>query len=85
MPDLPLFEAEAEKALRIFNRLRLPDVIGQPTMAEAGTEWLHPIVSALFGSYDERTHRRMVAGAVPPGAQEELEEFGAPRRSWSWP
>ncbi|WP_244486651.1 terminase large subunit [Aureimonas sp. Leaf324] len=60
VPDLPLFADEAEKALRIFNRLRLPDVIGQPTMAEAGTEWLHPIVSALFGSYDERSHRRMV-------------------------
>ncbi len=60
VPDLPLFEKEADKAERIFNRLRIPDVIGQPTMAEAGTEWLLPIVRAIFGAYDPATNRRMV-------------------------
>jgi phage terminase large subunit-like protein len=29
-------------------------------MAEAGTEWLHPIVAAIFGSYDQNAHRRMI-------------------------
>lgn len=60
VPDLPLFEAEAARAARIFNRLRIPDVIGRPTMAESGTEWLLPIVRAIFGSYDPATDRRMI-------------------------
>jgi phage terminase large subunit-like protein len=60
VPDLPLFEAEAARAERIFNRLRIPDVIGKPTMAESGTEWLLPIVRAIFGSYDPETNRRMI-------------------------
>lgn len=60
VPDLPLFEEEAARAVRIFNRLKIPDVIGQPTMAEAGTEWLLPIVSAIFGSYDPAINRRMI-------------------------
>src|SRR3954468_3890788 len=60
VPDLPLFAAEAERALRIFKRLRLPDVIGQPTLAEATGEWFLAIVAALFGSYDPVTNRRMI-------------------------
>lgn len=60
VPDLPLFRAEADRATRIFKRLRLPDVIGTPTMAEACGEWFFPIVEALFGSYDPTTNRRMI-------------------------
>ncbi|SFL18334.1 terminase large subunit [Methylorubrum salsuginis] len=60
VPDLPLFEGEAARAVRIFNRLRIPDVIGKPTMAEAGTEWLLPIVRAICGAYDPATDRRMI-------------------------
>lgn len=60
VPDLPLFKAEAERALRVFKRLRLPDVIGTPTMAEACGEWFFPIVSAIFGSYDPVRNVRMI-------------------------
>jgi phage terminase large subunit-like protein len=60
VPELPLFASEAERALRIFKRLRIPDVIGQPTMAEACGEWFFPIVAAIFGSYDPETHKRMI-------------------------
>lgn len=60
VPELPLFEAERDKALRIFNRLRLPDVIGKPTMEEAAGDWFRDIVAALFGSYDVETNRRMI-------------------------
>lgn len=60
VPDLPLFKEEAERALRVFRRLRLPDVIGQPTMAEACGEWFFPIVAAIFGSYDPVRNVRMV-------------------------
>ena len=60
VPDLPLFTDEAQRALRIFKRLRPPDVIGQPTMGEASGEWFLAIVAALFGSYDRSTNRRMI-------------------------
>ena len=60
VPKLPLFREEADRALRIFKRLRLPDVIGTPTMAEACGEWFFPIVEAIFGSYDPSTNRRMI-------------------------
>lgn len=60
VPDLPLFDDEAARALRIFKRLRIPDVIGTPTMAEACGEWVFPIVEALFGSYDPVANIRMI-------------------------
>jgi phage terminase large subunit-like protein len=49
IPELPLYEAEAARALRCFKRLRLPDVIGTPTMGDACGPWFFPIVEALFG------------------------------------
>jgi hypothetical protein len=36
----------------IFNNLRLPDVPGQPAMAEAAGDWFRDIVRAAFGSLD---------------------------------
>ena len=60
VPDLPLFEEEAARALRVFKRLRIPDVIGTPTMSEACGEWFFPIVAAMFGSYDPEHHIRMI-------------------------
>lgn len=60
VPDLPLFPAERDRALRIFNRLVIPDVPGTPTMAEAAGDWFRAIVGALFGSYDAETKRRMI-------------------------
>lgn len=46
--------------MRVFKRLRIPDVIGQPTMAEACGEWFLAIVEAIFGSLDVEANRRMV-------------------------
>jgi phage terminase large subunit-like protein len=60
VPDLPLFETEAARALRVFKRLKLPDVIGTPTMAEACGPWFFPIVEALFGAYDPDNNVRMI-------------------------
>jgi phage terminase large subunit-like protein len=58
--DLPLFDAEAARALRIFKRLQLPDVIGTPRMGDAAGPWFFQIVQALFGSYDVEENRRMI-------------------------
>ena len=60
VPKLPLFKHEAAIALTAFKSLRLPDVIGTPTMEEACGEWFFPIVEALFGSYNPKTHEREI-------------------------
>ncbi len=58
IPDLPLHESEAERGLRIFRRLRLPDVYGKPTLGEAFGPWVMDLVAAVFGAFDPATHRR---------------------------
>jgi len=60
VPDLPLFEEEAARAVRIFDRLKLPDVIGTPKMTDAAGDWFRSIVAALFGAYDVEANRRMI-------------------------
>jgi len=60
LPDLPLFEADAKKAVQIFNQLRLPDVPGQPAMLNAVGDWQRDLVRALFGSYDEAAGERHI-------------------------
>lgn len=68
LPALPLIEAEATRAVAIFNMLRLPDVPGQPCMAGAAGDWQRDIVRALFGSYDPAAgvrHVREIFQLVP--------------------
>lgn len=61
VPDLQLpNEAEGHRAVGILNRLRLFDVPGTPTMAEAGGEWFRRIVFALFASLDPVTKARLI-------------------------
>lgn len=60
LPDLPLFKAEADKAVAIFNNLRLPDVPGQPFLRDVGGDWFREIVRALFGSYDAEKQEREI-------------------------
>lgn len=59
VPGLPLDAAEAARAVAIFDRLRLPDVAGQPAMAEAAGDWFRDIVGSVFGSIDARGRRRV--------------------------
>jgi phage terminase large subunit-like protein len=61
VPELPLYKGEAAKALRVFKRLRVPDMIGTPTLGEICGEWFYPIVAALFGSLDPATNQRHVS------------------------
>ncbi|MCK1322137.1 terminase large subunit [Bradyrhizobium sp. 156] len=60
VPELPLFKSEAERGLRYFRQLRIPDLFGTPTLAEACGEWFFPIVGALFGCYDPKLNVRMI-------------------------
>lgn len=59
LPDLPLNKKEAQRALNLFNRLRLPDVMGTPTLGESSGPWLGDIVRATFGSLDNEGIRRV--------------------------
>lgn len=52
IPDLPLNAAEADRAVRIFNRLCVPDILGQPPFREAAGDWFRDIVRVVFGSLD---------------------------------
>lgn len=68
VPDLPLWTEEGARAVRIFNKLRLADVPGTPTMEEAGGEWFRDIVRAMFGCVNPVTRERMIRelfGLVP--------------------
>lgn len=60
IPRLPLFEPRADKALRIFKRLRLVKVRGEPTMGEACAPWIFDWVRAIFGAYDPLVRRQVI-------------------------
>ncbi len=60
LPPLPLIDNEASRAVRVFDALRLPDVPGRPTLAEAGGDWVRDIVRALFGSWDRAAQTRYI-------------------------
>ncbi|QIB32643.1 terminase large subunit [Ancylobacter pratisalsi] len=60
IPALPLDEVAADCAVALFNKLRVPDVKGMPTMADAAGEWMRDIVRVAFGSLDPETGKRFV-------------------------
>lgn len=60
IPALPLDKVAADAAVDLFNLLRVPDIPGQPTMAEVGGDWIRDIVRAAFGSVDQKTGKRFV-------------------------
>lgn len=60
MADVPLNQEKAAKALAFFNRLRLPDVPGNPTLAEACGDWFRDILAAFLASEDPETRLRLV-------------------------
>lgn len=60
MADVPINEERAAKALAFFNRLRLPDVPGAPTMGEACGDWFKDILAAFFASEDPETKATLV-------------------------
>jgi phage terminase large subunit-like protein len=60
IPPLPLDHDAADRAVGIFDRLRLPDVPGKPLLRDAAGDWFRNIVRALHGSIDPVTTERMV-------------------------
>ncbi|WP_426229302.1 terminase large subunit [Pararhizobium sp. DWP3-4] len=60
IPHIPLDEVRAECAVALFNKLRVPDIRGMPTMGQAAGEWMRDIVRVAFGSIDPKTGKRYV-------------------------
>ncbi|RVA56862.1 terminase large subunit, partial [Mesorhizobium sp. M7A.F.Ca.CA.004.09.1.2] len=60
MADVPLNQEKAAKALAFFNRLKLPDVPGNPPLSEACGEWFRDILCAFLASEDPDTKQRLV-------------------------
>ncbi len=60
MALVPLNEERAAKAVAFFNRLRLPDVAGNPPLSEACGQWFRDILCSFLASEDPQTKRRLV-------------------------
>lgn len=60
MADVPVNIAKATRALAFFNRLRLPDVAGNPPLSEACGDWFRDILCAFLASEDPDTKLRLV-------------------------
>jgi len=60
IPFDPLFPEQAEKAMKVFNDLRIVDAPGSPTMGAAGLPWVHDFAKAIFGAYEHETGRRLI-------------------------
>jgi phage terminase large subunit-like protein len=61
MAEIPLDDAAADRAVSIFDNLRLPDVAGQPLLSEAGGDWFRAILRAAFGAIEPDTGERAVS------------------------
>jgi len=59
VPALPLFKAKADRAVKVFDNLRVPDIAGQPSFGEAAGDWFRDIVRAVFGSLDDEGVRHV--------------------------
>lgn len=60
MAEVPVNRDRAARALAFFNRLRLPDVPGNPALAEACGDWFRDILQAFLASEDPATGARLV-------------------------
>lgn len=56
----PIFPEEAAAAVAVMRELRIVDAPGSPTMGEACAPWVFDLASAIFGSYDAESGRRLI-------------------------
>ena len=55
----PLFQAEADAALKVFTALKIVDAPGSPTF-ETSRAFILDFVAAIFGAYDAETGERLI-------------------------
>lgn len=58
--EFPIDAVEGNAAVRLYDELRLPDVIGQPRLADVGGDWFRDIIRVAFGSYDVEAEIRRI-------------------------
>lgn len=56
----PIFPEEAAAAVAVMRELRIVDAPGSPTIGEACAPWVMDLASAIFGSYDAESGRRLI-------------------------
>lgn len=56
---LPRFEY-GNRALAVFKKLRVNDIIGKPTIGECMPPWVFDFAGAIFGCYDEDNRERLI-------------------------
>lgn len=60
IPDFPLNKAVADKAERIFRRLKVSDMPGKPAMGDVCGQWVIDFVRVIFGCYDPVARQRAI-------------------------
>jgi len=58
VPVKPLYPVMANRAVAFMERLRLRDVLGQPTIGEVTRDWVYDFAGAMFGAQNPTTYRR---------------------------
>ncbi len=56
----PLYPESADEAARLFAKLRIPDMPGQPTMGDVCQPWVFDFVKSVFGGYDPATGKQAI-------------------------
>lgn len=56
----PIFAEPAQRALEIFQSLRVVDLPGKPTFGECSAPWVFDYVAAIFGGYDEANGKQLI-------------------------
>jgi phage terminase large subunit-like protein len=59
IPFPPLFPSAAERALKVFDKLRMVDA-GGGTLGQLSRPWVRDFVASIFGAYDEESGRRLI-------------------------
>lgn len=57
----PLFPSMANKAVQIFARFVLADVIGKPRFGDVTQAWTYDFIGAVFGAQDPSSLRRLIS------------------------
>ncbi len=60
IPQLPVDERRADRALRLFKCLVVPDIEGTPTYGDVCAVWVFDFVRAIFGAFDPATKARVI-------------------------
>jgi phage terminase large subunit-like protein len=62
VPRIDVNPNQQLRAVKMFERLRLPDVPGQPPLSDACGQWFKDIVGPLLGALDPETGARLIRG-----------------------